>query len=323
MSAARPFRRRSLPLGGTGRRPKGANRFLLDGAEVPFEDGDTLMAAATRAGYYIPHLCWHPDFLGRTARAGCARSRSMAASARPAPCTRRARAGGREPTPPSSTPSADAAADAVRRRQPLLPELREERQLPAAGQRLRDGHDDRPALRGVLPRPAGRREPPDRCCSTSTAASCASCACAPAARSTARTCSRSAAAASDPPDRQRRAAARRQRAGKRPTAPRRSARWARSCPSGAALPSRSASGAYDANRSARGRLAKSPGGGCDDPEKCKGQASHRHDVSLAGCFGCHMSLLDIDERLFELFELVEFDRSPLTDIKHCGPCDIG
>ena len=46
-------------------------------------------------------------------------------------------------------------------------------------------------------------------------------------------------------------------------------------------------------------------------------------VSLAGCFGCHMSLLDIDERLFALAERVEFDRSPLTDIKHCGPCDIG
>jgi NAD-reducing hydrogenase small subunit len=46
-------------------------------------------------------------------------------------------------------------------------------------------------------------------------------------------------------------------------------------------------------------------------------------TSLAGCFGCHMSLLDIDERLFALAELVEFDRSPLTDIKHCGPCDIG
>ncbi|MEW6676848.1 MAG: NADP oxidoreductase [Pseudomonadota bacterium] len=46
-------------------------------------------------------------------------------------------------------------------------------------------------------------------------------------------------------------------------------------------------------------------------------------TSLAGCFGCHMSLLDIDERLFELLELAEFDRSPLTDIKQCGPCDIG
>jgi NAD-reducing hydrogenase small subunit len=32
-----------------------------------------------------------------------------------------------------------------------------------------------------------------------------------------------------------------------------------------------------------------------------------------------MSLLDIDERCSELLELIEFDRSPLTDIKHCGP----
>lgn len=46
-------------------------------------------------------------------------------------------------------------------------------------------------------------------------------------------------------------------------------------------------------------------------------------TSLSGCFGCHMSILDIDERLLTLATLVEFDRSPITDIKHCGPCDIG
>jgi NAD-reducing hydrogenase small subunit len=46
-------------------------------------------------------------------------------------------------------------------------------------------------------------------------------------------------------------------------------------------------------------------------------------TSLAGCFGCHMSFLDIDERLLELLDLIEFDRSPLTDIKICGPCDLG
>jgi NAD-reducing hydrogenase small subunit len=46
-------------------------------------------------------------------------------------------------------------------------------------------------------------------------------------------------------------------------------------------------------------------------------------VSLAGCFGCHMSFLDIDERLLELLEYVEFDRSPLTDRKELGHCDIG
>ena len=46
-------------------------------------------------------------------------------------------------------------------------------------------------------------------------------------------------------------------------------------------------------------------------------------ASLAGCFGCHMSFLDMDERLVDLFEQIEFDRSPFTDTKHCGPCDIG
>ncbi len=46
-------------------------------------------------------------------------------------------------------------------------------------------------------------------------------------------------------------------------------------------------------------------------------------ATLAGCFGCHMSFLDMDERLFDLLELLEFDRSPLTDIKQVGECDIG
>jgi len=36
--------------------------FSLDGEDVPFEPGDTLLAAARRAGRYIPHLCWHPGF---------------------------------------------------------------------------------------------------------------------------------------------------------------------------------------------------------------------------------------------------------------------
>ena len=46
-------------------------------------------------------------------------------------------------------------------------------------------------------------------------------------------------------------------------------------------------------------------------------------AALCGCFGCHMSLLDIDERILKLVELVEFDRTPLTDIKTVGYCDIG
>jgi NAD-reducing hydrogenase small subunit len=47
-------------------------------------------------------------------------------------------------------------------------------------------------------------------------------------------------------------------------------------------------------------------------------------VSLCGCFGCHMSLLDIDERIVELARLADFDRCPLNDLKHVsGPVDVG
>jgi len=33
--------------------------FTLDGQEIEFGPGDTILQAATRAGGYIPHLCWH------------------------------------------------------------------------------------------------------------------------------------------------------------------------------------------------------------------------------------------------------------------------
>ena len=36
--------------------------FTLDGKIVPFQEGETLMEAATRAGVYIPHLCHSPEF---------------------------------------------------------------------------------------------------------------------------------------------------------------------------------------------------------------------------------------------------------------------
>ncbi len=47
-------------------------------------------------------------------------------------------------------------------------------------------------------------------------------------------------------------------------------------------------------------------------------------ASLAGCFGCHMSILDIDDRILQLVELVEFDKSPIDDIKtFTGRCAVG
>jgi [NiFe] hydrogenase diaphorase moiety small subunit len=36
--------------------------FLLDGREVAFDPGQTILQAALAAGRYIPHLCYHPEF---------------------------------------------------------------------------------------------------------------------------------------------------------------------------------------------------------------------------------------------------------------------
>jgi NAD-reducing hydrogenase small subunit len=37
---------------------------------------------------------------------------------------------------------------------------------------------------------------------------------------------------------------------------------------------------------------------------------------LAACAGCHMSLLDMDERLVQLLEKIEITSCPITDLKH-------
>ena len=36
--------------------------FTLDGRQIPFQDGQTIMAAALDADIYIPHLCFNQDF---------------------------------------------------------------------------------------------------------------------------------------------------------------------------------------------------------------------------------------------------------------------
>ena len=38
------------------------NTFMLDGQEIPFEAGQSVMQAALTAGVFIPHLCYHPEF---------------------------------------------------------------------------------------------------------------------------------------------------------------------------------------------------------------------------------------------------------------------
>jgi len=39
-----------------------SNTLLIDGAEVPFVKGQSILQAALSAGKYIPHLCYHPEF---------------------------------------------------------------------------------------------------------------------------------------------------------------------------------------------------------------------------------------------------------------------
>lgn len=36
--------------------------FMLDGQSIPFENGQTIIQAAGKAGVFIPHLCYHPEF---------------------------------------------------------------------------------------------------------------------------------------------------------------------------------------------------------------------------------------------------------------------
>ena len=38
-------------------------------------------------------------------------------------------------------------------------------------------------------------------------------------------------------------------------------------------------------------------------------------VWLGGCSGCHMSFLDLDERLIDLADKIELVYSPIADIK--------
>ena len=42
--------------------------FKLDGKEIPFEPGESIIKAAWRQGIEIPHYCWHP---GLSVAANC------------------------------------------------------------------------------------------------------------------------------------------------------------------------------------------------------------------------------------------------------------
>jgi [NiFe] hydrogenase diaphorase moiety small subunit len=65
------------------------NHFTLDTVQIPFEEGDTVLSAARRAGHYVPHLCWHP----RLGQSGACRVCTVKVNGRlTAACTARASA---------------------------------------------------------------------------------------------------------------------------------------------------------------------------------------------------------------------------------------
>ncbi|MEP0843453.1 MAG: NADP oxidoreductase [Phycisphaerae bacterium] len=46
-------------------------------------------------------------------------------------------------------------------------------------------------------------------------------------------------------------------------------------------------------------------------------------VWLCGCSGCHMSFLDLDEKLIDLAGLADMVASPVVDVKEIPECDVG
>ncbi|HEU5074938.1 MAG TPA: 2Fe-2S iron-sulfur cluster-binding protein [Polyangiaceae bacterium] len=48
----------------TGQVPRveGRPTFRMDGNDVPFDEGQSILAAALAAGHYVPFLCYHPEF---------------------------------------------------------------------------------------------------------------------------------------------------------------------------------------------------------------------------------------------------------------------
>lgn len=43
-------------------RIEGRPTFRMDGNDVPFDEGQSILAAALAAGHYVPYLCYHPEF---------------------------------------------------------------------------------------------------------------------------------------------------------------------------------------------------------------------------------------------------------------------
>jgi len=164
--------------------------FSLDGEDLPFQAGDTVLQAATRVGRYIPHLCWHPDF----APHGSCRICTVKVNGKPAAaCTVMA-------TPRLDVESHTEELNAQRKTLLQMLFVEGNHFCPScekSGNCLLQATAYEMGMDG----PHFEEFYPDRPVDAShpdILLDCASCACAPAATWTARTCSPSAATASAP-----------------------------------------------------------------------------------------------------------------------------
>jgi [NiFe] hydrogenase diaphorase moiety small subunit len=160
--------------------PLVSSTFTLDGDEIPYAPGQTVIQAALAAGKYIPHLCYHPEFKPH----GSCKLCTVKVNGRPASsCTTAAQDG---LNVESETP------DIKDKRRTLVQMLLVEGNhfcpsCEKSGNCMLQGlaYDlgvMSPHFPQIFPtRPVDASHPIP--CSTSTAAFCANCACAPAVRS--------------------------------------------------------------------------------------------------------------------------------------------
>ncbi len=297
--------------------------FSLDGQAVPFQPGETILQAATRAQRYIPHLCWHPDFPAQ----GSCRLCSVKVDGHPgAACT----------VPASAGQAVESNTEELNGRRKMLlqmlfvegnhfcPSCEKSGNCLLQATAYAMGMEG-PHFEEFYPDRSLDASHPDILLDFNRCILCELC-----------------VRASRDVDGKNVFAIGGHGIATQLLVNSQSGRLVDStmtlddraasiCPVGVILPKRRGFAIPIGQRpfdlkplSVPGDLVKSAAAATSLPARpLEGRKLKVATVSLAGCFGCHMSFLDIDQRLFELIEHIEFDRSPLTDIKQVGPCDIG
>ena len=281
----------------------------IDGADVAGTEGQSILAVATENGIDIPTMC-HLDGLSDTGSCRlCVVEIAGSTEAAPGLHDRRRRGHGGHDRLGAARPSTAG-------RSSRCCSSSETTSARSASPTTTASSRTSPRTCGVdhfeLPvdQPVGRRSTPATRCSpsTTTAASCASAACGSATRSRAPTPGASWA-----------------RASTRASSPTWARRGASRRPApAAASASRSARPARCSRRAARSREgSKERRPFLPYLAAVHGQERGRRDdrkprlatVWLDGCSGCHMSFLDMDERLLEIAERADIVYSPLVDTK--------